>query len=61
MFKGLQLQLHDFLEHLMTCSTNSTKFSRVGVGRKRPKRGISKKILYYDPQNSMKLTTLELY
>jgi hypothetical protein len=25
--KGLQLQLHDFLEHLMTCSTNSTKFS----------------------------------
>jgi hypothetical protein len=29
-FKGLQLQLHDFLEHLMTCSTNSTKF--VGAG-----------------------------
>jgi hypothetical protein len=22
----LQLQLHDFLEHLMTCSTNSTNF-----------------------------------
>jgi hypothetical protein len=26
--KELQLQLHDFLEHLITCSTNSTKFSR---------------------------------
>jgi hypothetical protein len=24
--KGSQLQLHDFLEHLMICSTNSTKF-----------------------------------
>jgi hypothetical protein len=29
--KGLQLQLHDFLEHLMTCFTNSTKFSRAGA------------------------------
>jgi hypothetical protein len=26
-FKGLQLQLHDFLEHLMICSTNSIKFA----------------------------------
>jgi hypothetical protein len=26
--KSLQLQIHDFLEHLMTCSINSTKFSR---------------------------------
>jgi hypothetical protein len=25
--KGLQFQLYDFLEHIVTCSTNSTKFS----------------------------------
>jgi hypothetical protein len=25
--KVLQLSLYDFLEHLMTCSTNSTKFT----------------------------------
>jgi hypothetical protein len=30
-FKCLQLQFHDFLEHLMTWSTNSTKFSKAGV------------------------------
>jgi hypothetical protein len=24
--KDLQLQLHNFLEHLITCSTNSPKF-----------------------------------
>jgi hypothetical protein len=26
--KGLQFQLDNFLEHLVTCSTNPTKFSR---------------------------------
>lgn len=30
-FKGSQLQLHDFLEHLMTWSTNTTKFSGDGA------------------------------
>jgi hypothetical protein len=29
--KGLQFHLHDFLEHLMICFTNSTKFFGVGV------------------------------
>jgi hypothetical protein len=29
--RDLQLQLHDFLEHLMICSTNSTKFFRTGA------------------------------
>jgi hypothetical protein len=29
--KSLQLQLCDFLEHLMTCSTNSTKFHGAGA------------------------------
>jgi hypothetical protein len=29
--KSLQLQLHDFLEHLMTYSTNSTKFPGAGA------------------------------
>jgi hypothetical protein len=27
-YKGLQLQVYDFLKHLMTSSTNSTKFSK---------------------------------
>jgi hypothetical protein len=29
--KGLQLRLHDFLEHLMICSINSTKFYGAGT------------------------------
>jgi hypothetical protein len=29
--KGSQLQLHDFLKHIMTCSTNSAKFSGAGA------------------------------
>jgi hypothetical protein len=29
--KGLQPQFYDFLEHLMTCSINSTNFVRVGA------------------------------
>jgi hypothetical protein len=35
--KGLQLQLHDFWEHLMTCSTNSTKFSGARATQNRAK------------------------
>jgi hypothetical protein len=30
-YKDLQLQVHNFPEHLITCSTNSTKLSGPGA------------------------------
>jgi hypothetical protein len=39
--KGLQLQLHNFLEHLMICST---KFPRVGATPKRAQMWIGAKV-----------------
>jgi hypothetical protein len=53
--KALQFQLHNFLEHLMTCSTNYTKFTGA-----RAISNMTYKNLYCNSENSIEFVTMEL-